>query len=124
MSLSLSYSICKCMVRGVLACQLLLSACSLTKYVPNEKYLLDDLHIVTDNKGVKPSSLNLYVRQTPNAKWFSLVKTQLYIYNLSGRDSTKWVNRALRRLGDEPVIYDELEDERTRQEIKKAVQNM
>ena len=112
------------MVWGVLACQLLLSACSLTKYVPKEKYLLDELHIVTDNKGVQPSSLNLYVRQTPNAKWFSLVKTQLYIYNLSGRDSTKWVNRALRRLGDEPVIYDELEDERTRQEIKKAVQNM
>ena len=25
----------------------------------------------------------MYIRQNPNAKWFSLIKTQLYVYNLS-----------------------------------------
>ena len=33
------------------------------------------------NKEVKPSNLSMYIRQNPNAKWFSLIKTQLYVYN-------------------------------------------
>lgn len=103
---------------------LLVAGCSSTKYVPEGEYLLDEVRIHTDNRDVKPSNLALYVRQNPNSKWFSLLKTQLYIYNWSGRDSTRWVNRALRRLGDAPVIYSEEETERTTEELTKAVQNM
>ena len=40
------------------------------------------------------------------------------------RDSTRWINRTLRRLGDAPVIYSEEETERSREEMTKAVQNM
>ncbi|MCI1648343.1 MAG: BamA/TamA family outer membrane protein [Bacteroides sp.] len=101
-----------------------LASCSTTKYVPDDSYLLDGVRIYTDNKEIKPSSLSLYIRQNPNSKWFSLIKTQLYIYNWSGRDSTKWINRALRRLGDAPVVYSEEETERSREEITKAVQNL
>lgn len=108
----------------LLVLQWLVASCTLTKYVPEEHYLLDEVHIVTDNKEVKPSLLTPYLRQTPNAKWFSLVKTQLYVYNWSGSDSTKWANRTLRRLGDAPVIYSESETQRTCQELAKAVQNM
>ena len=103
---------------------LLLASCSSTKYVPDGSYLLDEVRIHTDNKEVKPSNLSMYIRQNPNAKWFSLIKTQLYVYNWSGRDSTRWINRTLRKLGDAPVIYSEEETNRTREEITKAVQNM
>lgn len=103
---------------------LLLASCSATKYVPDGSYLLDEVHIQTDNKEVKPSSLSLYLRQYPNSKWFSLVKMQLYVYNLSGRDSTRWINRTLRRMGDAPVIYSSEETVRSRDEIEKAVRNM
>lgn len=103
---------------------LLLASCSSTKYVPDGSFLLDEVHINTDNKEVKPSNLSIYLRQTPNSKWFSLIKTQLYIYNWSGRDSTRSINRTLRRLGDAPVIYSEEETNRTGEEITKAVQNM
>lgn len=108
----------------LLLLQWVVASCTLTKYVPEGQYLLDEVTIVTDNKEVKPSMLTPFVRQTPNAKWFSLVKTQLYVYNWSGPDSTKWANRALRRLGDAPVIYSPSETDRTCQEITKAVQNM
>lgn len=108
----------------MLMLQWMVSACTLTKYVPEQHYLLDEVHVVTDNKEVKPSMLTPYLRQIPNAKWFSLVKTQLYVYNWSGPDSTKWTNKALRRLGDAPVIYSPRETERTCQEITRAVQNM
>ena len=86
--------------------------------------MLDEVKITTDSKDVSPSLLRPYLRQTPNAEWFNLVKMQLYVYSLSGRDSTKWVNKVLRRIGDPPVVYSETEAEKSRQEIAKAVHNM
>ena len=103
---------------------ILLSACSATKYVPHDAYLLEKVKINSDSKEVDPADLRLYMRQNPNTKWFNLFKTQLYIYNLSGRDSTKWMNRFLRRIGDAPVLYSEREAIRTQEELTKAVQNM
>ncbi|NLI63250.1 MAG: BamA/TamA family outer membrane protein [Bacteroidales bacterium] len=98
--------------------------CSATKHVPKNSYLLNEVKIHSDNKHVKSSDLKPYLRQNPNAKWFSLFKTPLYIYNLSGKDSTKWMNRFLRKIGDEPVIYSDIEADRTQEELQKAVQNM
>ena len=117
------------MRRGLLyllisAAILSLASCSATKFVPEGSYLLDEVKIHTDDKDIKPSSLRMYIRQSPNSKWFSLFKTQLYVYNLSGRDSTKWINRKLRRIGDAPVIFNTEEAQRTQVEITKAVHNM
>ena len=100
------------------------ASCSTTKYVPEGKYLLDDVRIHSDNNEIRSSTLSPYLRQTPNSKWFSLIKTQLYVYNWSGRDTTRWINRTLRRMGDAPVIYDEEETRRTADELTKAVRNM
>jgi len=101
----------------------LLSACSTTKYVPDGSYLLDEVEIITDNKELKPSELSLYLRQKSNNKWFNLFKTQLHIYSLSGRDSTKWINKALRRVGDAPVIFSDFETRLTQDELKKSINN-
>lgn len=101
-----------------------LASCSATKFVPDGSYLLDEVNISTDNKEIKPSNMRLYVRQNPNAKWFSLIKTQLYVHNLSGRDSTRRFNRFLRRIGDAPVLYNEVDAIRSQEEMAKAVQNM
>lgn len=103
---------------------MLLAGCSVNKFIPQGEYLLDEIKIESDNKEVKPSSLAPYIRQTANAKWFSLVKIPMYIYSASGKDSTKWINRLWRRLGDAPVIYDAELAKETKYEIGKAVQNM
>ena len=97
-----------------------LASCSATKFVPDGSYLLDEVKIHTDNKEI----MRLYVRQNPNSKWFSTIKPQLYVYNWSGRDSTKWFNRFLRKIGDAPVIYNESDAIRSQEEIAKAVQNL
>lgn len=117
------------MKKGVLYTILLyfvlsLASCSATKFVPEGSYLLDEVKIHTDNKDIKPSDMRLYVRQNLNSKWFSAVKTQLYVYNWSGRDSTKWLNKFLRKIGDAPVIYNEADAIRSQEEIAKAVQNL
>ncbi len=101
-----------------------LSACSVSKFIPEGHYLLDAVKIESDNKEVKPSEMRAYVRQTSNAKWFSLVKNPMYIYSAAGRDSTKWINRLLYRMGDAPRIYDPELTEETREQMEQAVRNM
>lgn len=81
--------------------------CSSVKHVPEGDYLLDEVHIrVSDNKEVDTRELYNFLRQTPNHKVLGFAKLQLATYSLSGRDSTKWYNRWLRRVGQPPVIYD------------------
>ena len=102
----------------------LISSCSANRFIPENHYLLDEVNIFSDTKEVQPSLFTSYVRQNPNAKWFNLVKVPMHIYCLSGQDSTSSFNRFLKKLGDEPVIYDPFVTEKSKMEIEKAVRNM
>ena len=90
---------------GFLLVVLLISACNTTKFVPNGEYLLEKVNIKSDNKDIKRDDLKEYLRQTPNAAVFGLWRMQLGIYNLAGKDSTKWYNKMWKRIGDPPVLY-------------------
>ena len=102
----------------------LLTSCSVNKFILEEHYLLDEVHIISDTEEVQPSMFTSYLRQNPNAKWFNLVKVPMHIYCLSGKDSTNSFNRFLRKLGDAPVIYDANVTQKSQKEIEKAVRNM
>lgn len=102
----------------------LLTSCSVNKFIPEEHYLLDEVHIISDTEEVQPSMFTSYIRQNPNAKWFSLVKVPMHIYCMSGKDSTNSFNRFLQKLGDAPVIYDADVTQKSQREIEKAVRNM
>ena len=98
-------------------------ACSTTKYVPDGQYLLKKVVVVADQEDFNAAELQPYVRQKPNAKWFSLLKIPLATYSLSGRDSTKWINRTLKKMGEAPVIYDSLQAALTINDLRVAMQN-
>lgn len=104
---------------------LLLAACSSVKHVPENEYLLDKVQInVSDNDGtIKASELFNFLRQTPNHKVLGFAKLQLGTYNLSGRDSTKWYNAWLRRVGQAPVIFDRELTEASRRQLEQAMIN-
>ena len=102
----------------------LCTSCSVNKFIPEDKYLLDEVKIVSETKEVKPSQFNSYVRQNPNAKWFNMLRIPMRTYCVSGLDSTKWINRFFRKIGDAPVIYDESIALKSKEEIQKAVRNM
>lgn len=102
----------------------LCTSCSVNKFIPENKYLLDEVRIVSDTKEVKPSLFNSYIRQNPNARWFNILKVPMRTYCVSGLDSTKWMNRFFRKIGDAPVIYDESIALKSQREIEKAVRNM
>lgn len=113
------------------AAVMLLWSCSSVKHVPEGEYLLNNVKIKVEadttgadcGKEVEPSSLVNYLRQQPNHKVLGFLKFQLATYNLSGRDSTKSVNRWLRRLGQAPVIYDDALTAQSRKQLRLALVN-
>ena len=100
-------------------CMFGLAACSTTKYVGDGEYLLDKVEIKTDNKDYKVSDLRSYLRQQPNFKVFGLMKWQLFVYDWSGKDEKKWINKQLRRMGEPPVILDTALVEQSVTELKR-----
>src|SRR5665647_1669783 len=78
----------------------LLSACNTFKYVPKDQYLLHSVKLVQN--GMVPSDVN---------------------YNMSGRDTSKWINRTLRKIGEEPVIFDPAKNERSRLTLQNLMVN-
>ena len=97
--------------------------CSTTKFVPDGQYLLKKTVILSDDKEYKTDHLKQYIKQKPNAKWFSLLNIPLGTYSLAGRDTTKWLNRALQKFGQAPVIYDSAMARRTSEDLTMAMKN-
>lgn len=103
---------------------LLLEACSTSKYIPEKEYLLEGVEIRSDVKDFNVSALYPYVHQKANSKWFSLFKIPLGTYSISGRDSTKWVNRTLKKMGEAPVIFDSTQARLSVEDLRNALKNM
>lgn len=103
---------------SLIAFVLLFPGCSASKFIPEGKFLLDDAEIKSDTKGINPDKLNAYIRQKGNSKWFSLFKIPLGAYSLSGKDSTKWLNKKLRDLGEQPVLFDSVQADMTCRDLE------
>ena len=108
----------------ILSFSLLLIGCSSTKFIPDGQYLLEDVKIESADKGLDASTLQAYIRQKGNSKWFSLFKIPMATYSLAGRDSTKWLNRTLKHIGEQPVIFDSLQAQLSKKDLTTAMQNM
>lgn len=83
-----------------------ISSCDGTKHLAEGESLLVSNRIVSSDKDYNVSSLYDYIVQKPNTKWFSTLKVPLGIYTLSGRDTTKTINRILQKWGEAPVCLD------------------
>jgi hypothetical protein len=100
-----------------------LYSCSATKFVPDGEYLLDKVKIESDIPEYKTFELKPYVRQLPNYKMFALNKTKFQLYNLAGKDSSKWINRFVKKIGEPPVIFDSTLVSKTTSEFRKLFIN-
>jgi outer membrane protein assembly factor BamA len=82
-----------------------LFSCNPTKYVPEGETLLEENHLKVDNEGIKPADLEPYIKQKPNKKIFG-TRFHLGLYNLSDIEKEKGIHSWLRKIGEEPVIFD------------------
>lgn len=103
---------------------LLAAGCSVARLVPEGRHLLAGTRLQCDDKAVRPAALEPYLAQHPNARWFSTMKVSLGVYALAGRDSTRWVNRTLRKMGEAPVLADTALTRRSEENLRAALHDM
>jgi len=113
------------LISFLLSAMVLFSSCSSTKYVPKDQYLLHSVKVKSESnyRDINTLALRSYVRQMPNSRWFSLYKLPLAVYSLSGRDSTRWINRTLKSMGEAPVIFDSLRSVQTCTDLTQQLKN-
>lgn len=102
----------------------LLSSCSASKFISENEYLLDKVELKSTEKGFDAAVLGPYIKQKANSKWFSIFKIPLATYSLAGKDTAKWINRTLRNIGEEPVIYDVNQARQSQSDLLAAMHNM
>ncbi|MGN0281924.1 MAG: BamA/TamA family outer membrane protein [Prevotella sp.] len=102
-----------------------LASCSTTKFVDDGSYLLNKVEVKADGKcdDVNLSQLKSYVRQRGNSRWFSAIKIPLATYSLAGRDTSKWINRTLKSMGEAPVVFDTLQTRKSCEDLRLALCN-
>ena len=104
-----------------------LFSCASTKHVPDGQYLLDKTKIIINDKenesDINKQELVNYLRQTENHKVLGGFKMQLAIYNISGKDSSNWFNKWIRRVGSPPVIYDSTLTMASENQLQRALIN-
>ena len=101
------------------------ASCSTTKYVDDDSFLLNKVEVKADGNypDVNTSQLKSYVRQRGNSRWFSTMKIPLATYSLAGRDTSKWINKTLKSIGEAPVIFDSLLTGRSCEDLRLALCN-
>ncbi len=100
----------------------LASSCRVTKYVPENEYLLKKYELKGEGKKINKEELSSYVKQKPNKRILGL-KFHLGVYSLSKKGKDNWFNRMLRTIGEEPVIYDEYQTQKTVNQLELYMQS-
>lgn len=98
-------------------------SCSSEKFLSEEQYVLSDVKLKCDNKNIKTGELRSNIRQEANSKWFNVFKVPLGVYCIAGTDSTKKINRFIKRIGEAPVIYDKKMEEYSTLSLNNALFN-
>lgn len=86
-------------------------ACNPTKYVPSGEVLLNKNHIVIEKSTetlpatISKGAMKPYIRQVPNKRIFGS-RFHLGLYNFSNIEKEGWPHGWLRKIGEEPVIFD------------------
>ncbi len=100
----------------------ILAACNTTKNIPDGSYLLDSFTIKHDTKNAT-SDLEGFVRQQPNSSFLFLGKIRLGIYDIAGQDTSRWLTRAIRRIGQPPVVFSNSLTSASMNQLKKQLNN-
>lgn len=83
-------------------------SCSTTRLLGDGQYRLAANKVTVEgDASFRAGEVSRYIKQKPNSSFIFGWNPFLSLYNLSGRDTSKVVNRIIRSLGTAPVIYDE-----------------
>jgi hypothetical protein len=100
----------------------LLSSCSPARRIPKDSYLLNKNRIEIKEKTISREDLNKYVLQKPNKKVLGL-RFHLGLFNLANPAKTGWPHGWLRKIGEEPVIYEPDFTKKSTDQLRKFLEN-
>ena len=104
------------------AVALLLSSCNVTKLLPSNEYLLQRVKVEEDREvprreRIKSDEVMRYIRQTPN-KHFLGSDFYVWVYSLAKPEKDNWWNNLKRKIGEEPVLLNMRDTERSVSNLK------
>jgi outer membrane protein assembly factor BamA len=102
---------------------LILASCSPAKYVPAGSYLLSKNKVeVTQKKSISQDQLETYLLQKPNKKILGF-RFHLFLYNLSNIKKNNWFHNWLRRIGEEPVVFNPAQTKGSADQLHQFMEN-
>lgn len=98
------------------------SSCNVTRHLEDGTYLLQRVKIQTDSHAPKKERITSedvykYIRQTPN-KHFLGTNFYVEVYNQANPEKDNWWNNLKRRIGEEPVLFDDHQTEKSAENLK------
>ena len=93
------------------------------RYVPEGETLLNKVTIKSNVPEATADHLQSYLRQTPNSRFMGMGRAKLGIYSAQDVTSNKWKDRWLRKMGEEPVIYDSLLTQTSQEQLTQELKN-
>jgi hypothetical protein len=100
----------------------LMTSCTPTRYVPEGEYLLGKNKIEVTKKNIPQDRIKGYIIQKPNKKLLGM-RLYLFLYSLSDITREKGPHSWLRRIGEEPVIYNSSLTALSKGQIKQYLEN-
>ena len=97
-------------------------SCRPARHLPDGEYLLDRYRIEAPSDNIDRDELRTYVRQKPNKRILGL-RFHLWLYNIASQDKDSWLHNWLRRIGEEPVMYDSFVTRRSSGQIEQYLRN-
>ena len=98
------------------------ASCTPAKYLPEGSYLLSKNNVESTQKSITESQLKSYIIQKPNKKIIG-VRFHLFLYNLSNIQKNRWPHNWLRRIGEEPVIYNPTLTSGSAEQLRQFLEN-
>lgn len=90
----------------VMATTVLSFSCSTTRVLGDGQFRLADNKVVVDNdRKFNTKEIESYIKQKPNSYIIFGWNPFLNIYNWSGKNADKGINKFLRKIGTAPVVY-------------------
>lgn len=101
---------------------LLVAGCSVTKHVPDNMHLLNRVEVKSNSKKVKAEDILPYIKQKPNKEILGF-RFHLRVYSLSNPRKMGWINKGLRTIGEDPVLFDSAAVKESARNIKLYLQS-
>jgi outer membrane protein assembly factor BamA len=106
----------------IVATLCLLPSCSPGRRIPQSSYLLNKNQIEIKQKSIPSEELSKYILQKPNKKVLG-VRFHLWMYNLANPSKTKGLSGWLKKIGEEPVIYNPEYTKKSTGQLKQYLEN-